>query len=226
MPKKIQKSKYKPRHRANPRNMMTSTRAPIAKAFRTALRYCGDIRLNPSAGSQGTAGHDFVANSLFEPDLSGTSHQPMGFDQIMTLYDHYTVLGSKITVQFNNLNDNIYTCGITLQDDVGTTASITETREHPQTVFASLGSVTGKSTLVLTNKFSTKRFFNRKHPVDDSDLRGDAATIQAQNPIEQAIYNIWAIAAGGIASDPLVIDANVTIDYISVFTEPKRLAGS
>lgn len=40
----------------------------------------------------------FTANGLYDPNQSGTGHQPMYFDQLMAVYDHYTVLKSKIKI--------------------------------------------------------------------------------------------------------------------------------
>ena len=37
-------------------------------------------------------------NSLFDPNLSGLGHQPRGFDQLMAVYEKYTVVAAKITV--------------------------------------------------------------------------------------------------------------------------------
>ena len=39
-------------------------------------------------------------NSLFDPDFTGTGHQPYYFDQFATIYQRYTVIGSKLTATF------------------------------------------------------------------------------------------------------------------------------
>lgn len=38
------------------------------------------------------------ANSIFDPDETGTGHQPNGFDQMAALYEKYIVLGSSMTI--------------------------------------------------------------------------------------------------------------------------------
>ena len=40
-------------------------------------------------------------NSLFDPNRTGTGHQPYGFDQLSTFYNRYYVTGSKMTVTFS-----------------------------------------------------------------------------------------------------------------------------
>lgn len=60
------------------------------------FRYCDEITIDPGAAS--IAAHYYRANSLFDPDLTGTGHQPMNFDQMILGYLHYTVYGAKIKI--------------------------------------------------------------------------------------------------------------------------------
>lgn len=50
----------------------------------------------PNLSSTNWHTHFFRANSLFDPDVTLTGHQPRFFDQYATLYDKYRVLGCKI----------------------------------------------------------------------------------------------------------------------------------
>ena len=45
----------------------------------------------------------FSGNGLYDPDVSGVGHQPLGFDQWMTLYNRYRVYASRIVVNVVNL---------------------------------------------------------------------------------------------------------------------------
>ena len=60
------------------------------------LRYVTEITLN--ASGVGLSAHYFSANGMFDPDVTGTGHQPLYYDQWMVNYEHYQVLGSKIKV--------------------------------------------------------------------------------------------------------------------------------
>jgi len=61
-----------------------------------ALRYVANFALDASGGS--SAIQVFSANSCFDPDVSGTGHQPMFFDNYSALYSNYRVNRSTITV--------------------------------------------------------------------------------------------------------------------------------
>lgn len=41
----------------------------------------------------------FAANGLFDPDITGVGHQPMGFDQLTAIYQDYRVHAVKMTVE-------------------------------------------------------------------------------------------------------------------------------
>lgn len=45
--------------------------------------------------------HNFNAAGVFDPDRSGGGHQPMGFDQLMPLYNQYRVLHCGMTATFS-----------------------------------------------------------------------------------------------------------------------------
>ena len=48
-------------------------------------------QLNTTSGLCGV--RIFSLSSLFDPDVTGTGHQPVGYDQIMALYEEYIVKG-------------------------------------------------------------------------------------------------------------------------------------
>ena len=51
----------------------------------------------------------FQANSCYDPDFSGSGHQPMGFDQWMALYSRYRVHASTIRVTTINKSTTVST---------------------------------------------------------------------------------------------------------------------
>jgi len=61
------------------------------------LRYTDVITLN--AGTDATTTHAFRMNNIYDPDATGTGHQPRHFDMLAEVYNYYTVRGAKITAK-------------------------------------------------------------------------------------------------------------------------------
>ena len=73
----------------------------------TKLRYVSHNSL--SGAGQAIGYHVFRLNSLFDPDLTGTGHQPMYFDQFCgpvgsAPYSKYRVTFAKVTTTFSQLS--------------------------------------------------------------------------------------------------------------------------
>lgn len=73
----------------------------------TTLRYADVYTLTSTA--QAVAKQVFRMNSCFDPDFTGTGHQPYYFDQLAAVYGGYCVIGSKLTATFSPITDAIAT---------------------------------------------------------------------------------------------------------------------
>lgn len=74
--------------------------SPLPTKYTTKLVYSEEIAINAGAGTTGQ--YVFSMNGMWDPDISGVGHQPRGFDQLLAMYDHFVVIGSKITVTVDN----------------------------------------------------------------------------------------------------------------------------
>lgn len=120
----------------NVSNMVTSV-MPLPSSKRSKIKYCQYVQLDAGAGLAST--QTFSANSLYDPDVSGAGHQPRGFDQMMTMYRYYTVLGATIEVQAITVGGTIPITGCMLflscsQDSAPYTSSIFDYAEQPGVV--------------------------------------------------------------------------------------------
>lgn len=192
------------------------------------LRYVQQINLD--AGASTLVSRAFSCNGMFDPDFALGGHQPMGFDQWMSFYNHYTVIGAKCTAQFSGNSPVqiapayvgvIVTAGA--NDLLATTQE--EMWEQGRTKRPGIAGFVGTSDRrgaggkIHTKTFSHKKFFGV--PVaGQSQYRGNDAT----NPSEQAWFQIYASAIGG--NDPGVLSVLVTIEYIALLTEAKVLPSS
>jgi hypothetical protein len=71
------------------------------------LPYSEAYQMNMSLGA--VASQNFRLNSVFDPDITGSGHQPRWFDQYSALYASYVVVASKIEVSLGPAAaDNCY----------------------------------------------------------------------------------------------------------------------
>lgn len=229
MPRKYAKRKPKYGRRSrranrNYRNMRSVTYVPsgLPKQRLAKLRYCDSVSSTSTSGVLSL--YIFRANSCFDTDLTGTGHQPFGFDQWSTLFNHYTVLGSKITVNtiaITNAGSVPIQTGVYLAD--GTSAGYTTFTEYNEAKKGSsktmLGSI-GEKQYRTVSKFSAKKYFGVKDVMDNQNLRAAVTT----NPAELAYFHIWTQAAD--LGSTVTVRHHVTIDFIVKFTEPKEIASS
>jgi len=82
--------------------------------LRNTLRYAETISISISAG---ISSYVWSCNSLYDPNTSGAGHQPYYFDQLTTIYNHYTVLKSRFRVVVYSDTSKYYTVSLFVNDD-------------------------------------------------------------------------------------------------------------
>lgn len=196
---------------------------PMGKKKVVKLRYSEQVSINPAAGFAGD--YVFSANSLFDPNVTGTGHQPYGFDQMSAFFNHYCVIGSKCTITAINGNASVpFYIAVALRDDAtslsGTlTSTLIEQPSFPKKLITPLAG--SRSTGTARNVYSTKKFFACPNPLDNDDLNPGVGV----SPTEQAYFHIIC-APYNDSDDVGSTQIQVTIDYIAVFTGPAILPPS
>lgn len=225
MSRSRKKARYR-RRRAFYRKSGRMVRQPrvIADSQIVKLRYVDFIQLDAGIG---TPAYDtFSATSCFDPYVGAGGHQPLGFDQWMTFYNHYQVLGAKATAyarQYADLGgDAVWLVGQTSASTTAPASNINQYIEQKRSKYTFLTAKLGaQNTGKVTVHYSPRRFFNLKNPRDEHDLRGDASS----SPTENAYFQF--IAGGGNPADnPGPVNVRVVIDYVVLLTERKHLAQS
>lgn len=170
------------------------------------------------------------ANGMYDPNITGTGHQPFMYDQLAALYNHYVVKSSKITVYVHQTGDKsgVTTrpsyCGVYLNDD-GTSpdggisvSSLIESRKSPMRIVMSRPTETPTS-CKFKKSFSAAKFFGVK------DIRDNLALIGAYptaNPTEGAFYTVFIGACDGVSTTGSFA-VSIVVDYIAEWTEPKDI---
>jgi len=177
------------------------------------------------AAGASVANYFFTANGLFDVNVTGTGHQPMGFDQLMLTYEHYSVVASKVEFTVSNgaaldaLRAVVYlspdTTSITSADRLIENGLLTSVLLYREDVFGSIKS--------LELNCDVARYFGKPTGNDvtlDDQLTGAAGS----NPVELVYFTLGAW-------NPFVataVDAtfDVIIEYDTIFWEPRKLTTS
>lgn len=236
---RVRKAIYKKRPKRVRRINLRRTRRPrigrglpltgFPRTTIARLRYGDSLYLNASATVP--AKQIIVANSCYKPDFLNAGHQPRGFDQMMLVYNHCTIIGSKIRAMFVNPgNTNVIPGNIGVALSAGaefvTTNAFIDTLENKYVsrprLHGTLGLTgVGANSVVITKKFSAKKFFGKKTIVGDSLYRHN----DSSNPSEMAFFELFQYPnSSGNDPDPIIVE--FIVDYICVFTEPKILPRS
>ena len=221
------------------RGKLVLTGFPQSKLVK--MRYVdSNLTLDPGAGL--ITSSVYSANSLYDPDITATGHQPMGFDQWSKIYRRYTVLSSKITVRWNPVNGgstttNVQPCyfGIMLDEPGGLGTSSFSSINNLLESKHSLGYQTGGVVASANNRkytfpycvkyFNAKKYFNLSNTKDDdliSGKMGDFGT--GASPGSEPRYVVWACSIDG--NDPGSASLSIEIEYIAILRVPIPIDGS
>jgi len=180
----------------------------------------------------GTAGvitnYFFSANGCFDPNITGTGHQPLGFDELIAWYEQYTVMESTAQVTWVNNGANVCNVGIGLTPDT-TAASIPSCVENGYVEFTAIDAAAGLSGAGSGNRITKQTlscdsasYFGRKtfqEMINDATLSGTAGA----NPAEQVYFDLMTWD-GFFGSGDTTCAANLVIVYDVVFWEPRQHA--
>lgn len=222
---------YKKRNRVRPRrrrkyhpyrrrrkalaSMGTPSGMPTTRIAK--MRYCTQVALSSTLGSLAT--HQFSASGIYDPDITGVGHQPMGFDQWAALFNHYVVIGSKISAYITHSSTSFGMVNLYLSDDASTpytsTLEFTEAKKGTFTVISNQ-----RTPAKLYSKYSAKKFFNITDVKDNLDRIGAPNNA---NPTDTAVYNLVYQTTDASTH---ALDAIVVIDYLVLWSEPKDISVS
>lgn len=204
----------------NIRNHSTiSLGSGFPKKMLATLTYYDSQTLTSTAGA--LSQYQFCCNGIYDPNITGAGHQPMYRDQLAAIYNHYTVIGSKITVQAmcaatTNLPGAL--CCYINDDTVQLNGSPFLSAELPGAKLILLGPAQDKPS-VVTLRWSAKKAFG-KGALANSDLN----TPVGQNPNEMEYFSFQYRTTD--FSTTSAIHLIVKIQYIVMFNELTDVAAS
>lgn len=197
-----------------------TTSSPLPQTFKTVLRYNEIAKLQASGTS--TDRYVLGANNCYDPDFSYGGHQPRGFDQLMAMYNKWVVVGSKITINFNNTTAYPGIVGVVERVDSTAQTYLNYIEGANRVIWKQLGPSSGpNSSWTMTEKHSPKKFFGKSKIMDNENLKGNAAA----GPSLPVYWHIFYYDMAN-SINTAAIYFTYQIEYIVVFHEPITVPAS
>lgn len=197
-----------------------SMNQPLPRVFRNRLRYYDEESLATNGVAVGTPVWVALrANSIYDPYQPAGGHQPMGYDQLRSVYRRYCVTGAKLTVKFcraTDANDQynlpIIVGVVGTNNAVMTTTSTITASEQPGAVVKTC--VPGQP-CSITKTYSARRDFGVTDPLDEINL---SAT--DDDPSRVWYWNIFAAIPVDTATSWPAVRIQYMIEFSVTWTEP------
>lgn len=199
---------------------------PASKLIKNQLYYDSNFTLSGITGLMAT--HVFSANGLYDPDITTTGHQPIGFDQMMLSYEHYSVIRSKITIGFVNNSSYAVRAGIYLSPDNTPITDPRQLMENGLVKHVILDAKGGASTdpgvsgrvKTVTLDCDVRKYFGKQRY--SQLLEPQYSGSVSSDPVEGVYFMVFAYSSHtGVATSQVLFDA--TLSYDTIYTEPRKL---
>lgn len=191
--------------------------ASITKRLRYSTTFAGSTTSGAITSTQ-----VFRANDLFDPDFSGTGHQPMGFDQLMTWYNHFAVRSARIICTFKNTAATSPTVCLRVDADSSALTVIDRIVELGYCVYENLevkGSYGANKKLELSVDIAKLQGVKPAALTADANLRGTAAS----SPTEISYFHITMWDTNGGSGG---FECDVVLEQTATFFEPRDITES
>jgi hypothetical protein len=185
----------------------------------TKLKYAAYESLFLSSTTGSLNKYFFSCNSTFDPDRTGTGHQPLYRDTYAGIYNQYAVISSEIVVRYVNTNASAYwSAGLVLEDDTSGTSTIDTIAEQSTSMGTLIGPLSSsRSWVEMRRKFDCVRDLN----IDPytSELY---KTANGSNPTEEMFFCLWGNDTG-LGTSNLIFQVEIIYEVLySELTTPSQ----
>lgn len=193
-------------------------RQPFPLLMQSTQKYAELVTLTLDSG--GAFYYTFSCNGMYDPNVSSTGHQPLYFDSMTEIYNHFTVLTSKIKITPFYTSAG-YPALYTLFKDDDSNPSLTAystaiERPGSMTVVADLARNVATP---LWSSWDAKKTFGGD-PLSNDNLQGSSAS----NPSEVTNYMVNIYGGANLAGATVQFLAEIWYD--AVWDELKSIGGS
>lgn len=192
---------------------------PFPSMMKNRLRYVENILIGTVAQSDDANIHYLSCNGIHDPSVSGTGHQPYGHDVVASLYNHYRVDKSVITITPSTGGSQVI-WGVALTDDTATSVTDNVMQERKLVKYSVMPSVDS----IIPQTISMTWKPDLSFPVGGGEQKNLNAAY-GSNPGEQMYFALF-VRRPLTGLPALALSFNVQIDYFVTSYELKQLAGS
>lgn len=221
---KVQKVSIVPKKRKS-RNIYTyGSNSGLALTKRVHMTYHEEVGLTCTSGIYQV--HEFNLTNLYDPDYSGTGHQPYFRDQWAALYNKYQVISAKVTVQFRQIatNNVPHNCFVILDRDASISNNLDTRMERTRGVGNATLLANSNNVKTITQFYSAKKFHDVKDLKDNEDLKALWGTTTGE--LLPAYCEVGIQPIDSVSTSAAIIYGRVMIDFYVELSEPVNVAGS
>lgn len=184
---------------------------PFASRYITKMKYSEAFAL-----SAGVAWSQVMnLNSIYDPNATGTGHQPYGHDQLLPIYNRYRVISCSYVINCYNATSPIR-FGCLPCNSTPPMNNLSELCENPRAKFGI--QIPGGSSRTVKGKVYIPSLMGRNKSQYMADDRFQAQ--MGSSPLEEAILFITAQTMTDSSVDTSLV---VTLEYTVEFFDPKPI---
>lgn len=211
--RRLMKKRYLARRRKRAMGLVNRALQPIPQRYICKMKYAEDVQTDALTGM-----YRFNLNSIWDPNRTGTGHQPYGFDTFATLYNRYRVISCSWRITAPSITA-IRQLGTIPANEALSFATFAELKENPRARYVT--QMAGGNAIVVSGKSYLPSLVGRTKAqyMADDRYQADVTT----SPAELGILNILVGSSLGV---PIASDLNVLLEYTVEFFDQKPLAQS
>lgn len=212
--RKIYKARKKYNNGVAATSLLSADHKILSASKIVTMRYSEQFTIDASALDV-PGSYIFSANGLHDPNITGTGHQPRGYDQLMAMYRHYEVLEAMIEI-WADPNDltNAGLLTLSVRSSNSPVALRTNMLEHRTAITKSYSGSNGGPS-VIYHKIACKpgEFLGLKN---DDTVRGAVGF----NPASPVYFHVNTLPIPSTDQGPVHCQARIT--YKVKLSEPKE----
>lgn len=191
---------------------LTPSSTPYAGSSLWATLNYSELSVTLTPATAGTAAvYVFSLNGLFDPNVTGVGHQPEGFDQIMAMYELYTVQKCKYRVALRNSSTTIGAVhGVSVTDQptvLGDARAYIESGDSQWDLAGVQGSGKEISEFCATVDIPKAQGLVKSGAIGDDVYSGTAST----SPTEGTYLQVFVVSEG--------TSTNIGVQYLTITLE-------